>query len=116
MQRNVAEDITESVLSWLKRHGRVSGYLRNNQGDRLDSEGIDFLIFLKNGLAIPLQVKTSSNRRNNEEKINEHFRKHPQVKNIIMVDIHTEDRRAEYRKITRYLHQVVKDAARTPSW
>ena len=116
MPSNTAEEIVEQVLRWLQREERIAGYLRNNPSDRMDSEGIDFLIFLRNGLALPLQVKTSSGERNDKEKAREHFRKHPKVRHIIMVEIHSDDKSAVCRHIARTIRSMARDALRQPWW
>jgi hypothetical protein len=113
---NAAEELVEQVLRWLQRKERISGYLRNNPSDRLDSEGIDFLIFLRNGLALPLQVKTSSSERDNRDKMREHFRKHPKIRHIIMVEIHRDDRNAVHRHIARTIRLMIRDSMRQPWW
>jgi hypothetical protein len=96
--RNPAEDIVERVLGKLRTEDRISGFIRNRPNDRLDIEGIDFLIFLKNGLALPLQVKTLS-REGNDRKADWHRQKHPLVKFLIFVPIYskTADEEIEQR-------------------
>lgn len=84
-QANPAEDVVEKILNKLKDLRLIPGFLRNHPSDRLDSEGIDFLIFLNNGLAVALQVKTSSGNLTLKEK--EHLRKHPLVKKIIFISV-----------------------------
>lgn len=87
---NPAEDIVDRVLKKLQDEGQIPGFIRNNPNDRLDKEGIDFLIFLRDGLALPLQVKTSSHKRNGK-KAHWHFYKHPLVKFLIFVPVHEAD-------------------------
>lgn len=87
-QANLAEDVVEEVLEKLKSESVISGFLRNRPNDRLDSEGIDFLIFLPSGFAMPLQVKTKNGRYPKEQKLKEHLRKHPRVKFLICVPTH----------------------------
>ena len=86
-QENPAEDTVKTVLERLKESGSIIGFLRNRSSDRLDEEGIDFLIFLPNGFALPLQVKTCNNndKREYNYKLQEHKRKHPLVKFLICV-------------------------------
>lgn len=84
---NPAEDAVETVLQRLKEKGEILGFLRNRSSDRLDEEGIDFLIFLPRGFAMPLQVKTcnSNDKREYDYKLREHKRKHPLVEFLICV-------------------------------
>ncbi|MDO8430095.1 MAG: hypothetical protein Q7S73_01895 [bacterium] len=84
---NPAEDVVGKVLNKLKEEGLIAGFLQNRQSDRLDEEGIDFLIFLPSGFALPLQVKTcnSNDKRQYDGKLQEHKRKHPLVKFLICV-------------------------------
>jgi len=84
-QANPAEEVVERILNKLKDQRLIPGFLRNRPSDRLDSEGIDFLIFLNTNLALPLQVKTSSGNLTFKEK--EHLRKHPLVKKVIFVSV-----------------------------
>ena len=86
-QENPAEDVVEKVLNKLKGEGVIAGFLRNRQSDRLDEEGIDFLIILPSGFALPLQVKTcnSNDKRQYDGKLQEHKRKHPLIKFLICV-------------------------------
>ncbi len=84
-QANPAEEVVEKILNKLKDLRLIPGFLRNHPSDRLDSEGIDFLIFLNNHMALPLQVKTSSGNLTLKEK--EHLRKHPLVKKVIFVEV-----------------------------
>jgi len=84
---NPAEDVVETILERLKAQGNIIGFLRNRASDRLDEEGIDFLIFLLSGFALPLQVKTcnSNDKREYDNKLQEHKRKHPLVRFLICV-------------------------------
>lgn len=84
---NPAEDAVETVLKRFQKKGEILGYLKNRSSDRLDEEGIDFLIFLPSGFAMPLQVKTcnSNDKREYDYKLKEHTRKHPLVKFLICV-------------------------------
>lgn len=112
-QANPAEDIVETVLSRARRKGIISGFLKNAHGDRLDHEGIDFLIILNNGLAVPLQVKTYSDKERNEKKYREHVVKHPLVHFFITVNVHSGNPEAVYKYVERELrHQIRKALAK----
>ena len=86
--QNPAEEAVEIVLKKLKELRLIKHYLRNKQNDRLDQEGIDFLIIQNDGRSLPLQVKTWSGNRFDGKKFREHIRKHPHVTSIIFVNIH----------------------------
>ena len=92
---NLSEDAVEKVLQELVKLGIIKGYLRNYSNDRLDKEGIDFLIFTNSGLALPLQVKTAGRhlsglrrRKAFPDTYNNHLRKHPLVLFLVMVPLY----------------------------
>lgn len=107
---NPAEEVVERVLDKLKEERLISGFLRNRPSDRLDSEGIDFLIFLNNELALALQVKTDGGRWEFSEKLKEHRRKHPLIKNLICVPIHrlSNDPERVYKEVEKELRGMLK--------
>ena len=114
-QANPAEDIVEEVLKRMASGKSIAGFLKNYHGDRLDQEGIDFLIILNNGLAAPLQVKTHSGKERNEKKHREHLQKHPLVQFFIAVDVGAENPETVYRYIERELRYMVRRAmSRSP--
>ncbi len=114
-QANPAEDIVEEVLKRMAGGKSIAGFLKNIHGDRLDHEGIDFLIILNNGLAVPLQVKTYSGKERNEKKYREHLHKHPLVLFFLTVNVHTGNPEAVYRYIERELrYQIRKAMSRSP--
>ena len=90
---NVAELIFKEVLSELKKAGKIAGFIQSQKNDRLDMEGIDFLLLLNNDLALPVQVKTHS--RNKKRCIEKHFRNHSLIKFIVFVKIGFYNRRPE---------------------
>ena len=85
---NVAENIVEIVLGKMREEKIIPYFIRNRKNDKMDQEGIDFLVFLDNGSAIPIQVKTEPKGDNFNKKYKEHLRKHPFVKFMIAVPIH----------------------------
>ena len=109
-QENLAEDVVEEVLERLKKDSIISGFLRNRPNDRLDSEGIDFLIFLPSGFALPLQVKTKNGRYSKEERLKEHLRKHPCVKFLICVptNLFNSERDRLYEIVERELISMLR--------
>lgn len=90
---NVAELILREVLLEMIKDGKISGFIQSKKNDRLDIEGIDFLLFLNDDLALPVQVKTYS--RNKKRCIEKHFRKHSLIKFVIFVKIGFYNRRPE---------------------
>jgi len=90
---NVAELILGEVLLEMIKDGKISGFIQSKKNDRLDVEGIDFLLILNDDLALPIQVKTHS--RNRRRCIEKHFRRHPLVKCTIFVKIGFYNRRPE---------------------
>lgn len=106
MPRNIAEDMVETVLGRMCRDKVLAGFLKNVQGDRLDREGIDFLIILNNGLAFPLQVKTSVSKEKNEQKRQEHVTKHPFIQFYLTINIHY-NRESVYRYVKREIRKMI---------
>jgi len=90
---NVAEMILKEVLLEMQKEERISGYIQSRKNDRLDVEGIDFIIFLKNDLALPIQVKTHS--RNKKRCLEKHFRLHSLIKFVLFIKIGFYNRRPE---------------------
>jgi hypothetical protein len=90
---NVAEMIIKEVLSDMQNDGKITGFIHSKRNDDYDAMGIDFIIFLNNNLALPVQVKTYS--RNIKRCLEKHFRLHPLVKFVIFVKIGFYNRRPE---------------------
>ncbi len=78
------------MLSDLRKEKIIASFIRCKPNDVLDSSGIDFLIILNDGYAIPLQCKTYSHK--NDERIADHMRKHRDIKFIMCVVTHTFER------------------------
>ena len=75
-----AEDVVEDALKQLlQEEPRVAGYLRARSADRLDNEGIDFLIFLKGGFALPIQVRSTYRH------VTKFHKKHPSIRFILFI-------------------------------
>lgn len=106
-----SEDIVQRVLEKLEKEKLIAGFLRNRPSDRLDSEGIDFLIFLNNGKALPLQVKTFNRKYSKEDKMREHLRKHPLVRNLICVPTYLaqSDEERMLREVEKELRKILSD-------
>jgi len=103
---NQAEYAVRLVLKEFKKEKLIVKWRQSPRYGQEDQSGIDFTIFIKNGEVIYLQVKFR--RKGSDQKliksylekhrhaiyrggsyenlvINDHLRKHPDVKNIIMV-------------------------------
>ena len=74
-----AEQVTEEALKILKETNIICEFHHSKKNGELDVDGIDFLIFLNNGLCLPLQVKGS------HFKQKQHPRKHPHIRFILIV-------------------------------
>lgn len=90
---NVAEMILREVLIEMRSEGRIAGFIQSRKNDRLDVEGIDFLMFLRNNLALAIQVKTHS--RNRRRCLEKHFRRYSLVKFVLFIKIGFYNRRPE---------------------
>ncbi len=95
-QANPWEDLVEEALIELKKENIILGYLRNLANDRLDCEGIDFLLFLNNQYSLAVQVKSA--RGNLDLKTKGHIRKHPLVRAILFVLLPKDDKDAQEKK------------------
>lgn len=102
---NVAELILREVLLEMIKDGKISGFIQSKKNDRLDIEGADFFLFLKNDLILPIQVKTHS--RNRKRCLEKHFRLHPFMKFVIFVKIGFYNRRPE--TASHYLKEEIED-------
>ncbi|MBU6141692.1 hypothetical protein KGO95_01055 [Patescibacteria group bacterium] len=107
-QLNPWEDLVEEALRELEKERCLRGYLRNRQSDRLDCEGIDFLLFLNNGSSLAVQVKSARGNLDNKRK--EHLRKHPLVKAIVFVLLPEDSNSSDEMK--QLLASVKKDILR----
>ena len=98
MGKFVPEDVAAAVLERFMEKGVILGYMHAKKNCELDCAGIDFLVFLPNGLCLPLQIK------NCKKRIREHFIKHPCVKYILIID-HSSEKLA-YHRLRRILHRL----------
>lgn len=109
-QENLAEEITQTVLGKLQKEEIFAKFIRAKRNEDLDIGGIDFLIILNSGYAIPFQVKTDN--KNIEKKVSEHKEKHPEIKFILCVPTHRFRRDPEkiYKVVEAELRQYLKFA------
>lgn len=90
---NVAETILKEVLSEMQKDGKIAGFIHSKRHDDYDIRGIDFMLFLNNGLFLPIQVKTHS--RNRKRCLERHFRLYPLIKFVLFVKISFYNHRPE---------------------
>lgn len=74
-----SERLVEEALIELKNEEFIEGYKHARVNGELDTAGIDFLIFLKGGAAIPLQVK------GNYKQVSKHKTKYPHISAVFVV-------------------------------
>lgn len=80
-----AERAVKQALDIMEKEKTIAGSYQNKQHGEVDELGIDFLVYLKNGLILPIQVKAAS--KDNENRRVKHIKKHPYVKFIIFVNV-----------------------------
>ena len=80
-----AEKAVKQALGIMEKEKTIVGSYQNKQHGEVDELGIDFLVYLKNGLILPIQVKTAS--KDNENRHAKHMKKHPHVKFLIFVNV-----------------------------
>ncbi len=80
-----AEAVVRQVLSIMEKEREIAGSYQNKQHGEVDELGIDFIVYLKNGFILPIQVKAGS--KDNENRRAKHMKKHPNVKFMIFVNL-----------------------------
>ncbi|MDO8443269.1 MAG: hypothetical protein Q7S81_03395 [bacterium] len=80
-----AENAVRQALIIMEKEKIVAGFYQNKQHGEIDGLGIDFLVYLKGGLILPLQVKVSC--KDNENRRQKHMKKHPNIPFMIFVDM-----------------------------
>ncbi len=96
-ERNPAEEKTSEALEILKSENLIIGFRRSPKNGYLDSNGIDFLIFLDNELVLPLQVKSSP------KKLGYHYQKYPFIIAIVAKERH------EVADVKKALQKIIKN-------
>lgn len=121
MPSNFGEDIFEEALKEMIKEDetivgslKIVGFLKNKSNDRLDVEGIDFLIFLSNGLAFPSQIKGLKNK-SEQALLQEHLRKHPLIKFLFGIQVYSNDREKTIRDIKRSIRSKIRNAMPRPA-
>ena len=80
-----AEAVVKQVLGIMEKEGEIIGSYQNKQHGEVDELGIDFIVYLKGGLILPIQVKAAS--KDNDNRRAKHMKKHPNVKFMIFVNL-----------------------------
>lgn len=80
-----AELAVKQALGIMLNEKVISGFYQNKQHGEVDELGIDFLVYLKNGFILPIQVKAGS--KDNENRRAKHMKKHPNIKFMVFVNI-----------------------------
>ena len=101
------ENLAVDACRVLKERGEIIHYIHAQAGRQLDSEGIDILVQLKNGLFFGLQCKSKLS------PVREHFKKHPGVVYILVVGDFP--RKAAMRWRTRRDVRSISDLPGVPS-
>lgn len=99
----------------MKANRVIVAFLANRQGDQMDQEGIDFLVYLHNGLALPLQIKTDSDSKSLAAKLAKHFKIHPEILFVLKVPVHNKDEEKIICHFERVIKRLIgKAASRSP--
>ncbi len=88
-----AEEAVKKALGIMEKERGINGFYQNKKNGEVDELGIDFLVYLKGGLILPIQVKASS--KDNENRRLKHLKKHPKINLIIFVDVEMYKKRPE---------------------
>ena len=80
-----AEEAVRQALSIMEKEGVIAGYYKNKKCGEVDELGIDFLVYLRNGFILPIQVKAAS--KDNENRRVKHIKKHPRILFMIFVNL-----------------------------
>lgn len=75
----------------------VTGYHHSKKNGEIDSIGLDVTIFLRNGFALVIQVKSSN------KKLEKHFKRYPHIPVIIVSSGLTKE------KIAELLNELIND-------
>lgn len=78
-----SERKVETALKILAASGDIKNFYHARKGGEVDGQHMDFIVFLKNRLAIPVQVKSGS------RDIREHYKKYPYIFAFLARESHT---------------------------
>lgn len=83
---NLAENAVVWVCErWLKQ-GKIIHYIHSYQSGQLDKDGVDIDISLKSGFKVPVQVTSKDSDEQVADKRARHFKLHPHVKILLVVE------------------------------
>ena len=108
------EELVEEALKLLKaRNPHVSGFYHPPKDGDWDKHQIDFVIFFKSRLALPLQVKAGKTA---SKAVKEHYKKRPEILAIQIRVSHNAEKISEQIEhlIIRYLKNPMKDRTIRP--
>ena len=80
-----AEGTVKQALAIMEKEKAIAGFYQNKQHGEVDQLGIDFLVYLKGGFILPIQVKASSGDNGNRRQ--KHLKKHPNIPFMVFVDL-----------------------------
>jgi len=80
-----AEGVVRQALTIMEKEKMITGFYQNKQHGEVDGLGIDFLVYLKNGFILPIQVKASCGDNGNRRR--KHLQKHPNILFMVFVDL-----------------------------
>lgn len=75
----LAENIVQEAAEVLQKKFLIEKIIRARKGGEIDGLGIDILIFLKGGLTLPIQVKSSA------VAMKKHLYKYSHINNVIVL-------------------------------
>ena len=99
-----AEGAVRQDLVIMEKEKTIAGFYQNKQHGEVDGLGIDFLVYLKNGFILPMQVKVSCGDNGNRR--HKHLKKHPNISFMIFVDLELHKKHPE-----KELDRIVKEVA-----
>lgn len=112
---NAAETAVVWVCERWQEQKKILSYIHSWKNGQTDREGIDFVIFLKSGLAAPVQVTFKKSDEQIEEKRAHHYKIHPHVKMFLIIEKLPQGDVAKdakvYRKITQDLAEEINKLA-----
>jgi len=80
-----AEYAVKQSLAIMEKEKTIVGFYQNKQHGEIDGLGMDFVVYLKGGLILPIQVKVSC--KDNKNRRTKHLKKHPNIPFMIFVDL-----------------------------
>ncbi len=100
-----AENLVACAFAHLKLNGEIRNFIHAEAGRQLDSQGIDFLVQINNGLWFGLQCKT------NIHDICKHLHKHPDIQYVVVIGAYSRKKIIHWRT-SQHTDQVLKNVMR----